>query len=320
MPQMSGRGKLAQALLQALEMKEDRLDKISGMAGRRGPSGVLELEVDGREGYIWVRIRGQTSEVVQAFNEHVGIMPDLPVLLARDPMQPRVYKVLGRDFGKYQGWEFPLLPKHGEQHSFGEDAAAGRDPVFIYKRQIVQPLLVHPQSVPDMTVYVEADYYFWSNGYRYFAGNSSADLTSSKPGVGLSRFVMVYLDGTTGTVKTSLGTTWSTLFPPLDRVSYIPTIDASVGIPLAAVLLSSETTEINWSELFDIRALLSFANSVFRHGLDPSHGTHTGALDAADVALADPSGDFDSTNAEDAFYEVGRWADEGRMRSWMFGL
>ena len=303
--QISGRERFLQALRRALASKADYQDVIPGMTGRRGPSGDLELEVDNAPGYAWVRIRGQESEPVRAWNEQIGLVADVAVLLARDPYQPRSYRIIGKDAGKYQGWDFPLLPKHGDQHSFSSVEAAGRDPVFVYKRQLAQPLLVHPQETPDMTVYVEADYYFWNGSYHYFAGSNSADLTSLQPSAGLSRFVLIYLDGPTGTILASAGATFSSLVPPSDRIDYIPTVGGLVGIPLAGVLLTSETATLGWNEIFDVRAMLFTGGGVGVHGLDPSQGYHTGQLDAVDVLVADPSGNFAFSNAEDVFREIG---------------
>jgi len=295
-------------LKNVLEKKANKIPEIVGSVGRYNESGQKEIVVPGQPDFIWVQLRGQVSEVVKAFNDTVGLNFGMPVKLIREPDNPRYYRVIGRDIGKYQDWGGPAygIVAHGDSHSFADAEAAGRDVVFIYRRQMVQPMLCHPQSTPDMTVYVEPDYYFWAGEFRYFEGGSSADLTSQLPSTGSGVFVLIYLDGGTGTVQFLTGDEFSLIYPPDPLADAIPEISPSIGIPLAAVYLTSTTTSINWGSILDIRIMLfTGSGSIpFAHGLDPVHGYHTGSLDAGDVVVADPSGVFTSSNLEDVLYEL----------------
>lgn len=318
-----GRNALQSVLKRAFGGKEDRAILIPAMVGRRSATGEKEFSVPGHPDFIWVRLRGQKSETVRAFNETVGLSYGTPVLITRDAIDPRYYRVVRRDTGKYQDWTnvdggIFIVKPHGHQHSFGDPASSGNDPVFVYKRQLVQPLLARPQDTPDMTVYVEADFYFYANQFLYFAGGSSADMTAYIPGAGLGRYVTIYFAPSTGTVEFVVGTTFLLLFP--DPVSFIPEPLPSQGIPLAAVLLTADTSAINWANLFDLRIMLynGYGGLPGPHGLDPSHGFHTGQLDAADVLVADPHGVFTGTDLETVLYELylASASAAGALRIW----
>jgi len=300
----AGRDKFTKALKRLLQSKEDKLEIIPGMLGRYNLFGIKQIEVPNRPGFVYVRVRGQTSEIVEAFNDAVGLDFGLAILLIRDKLTPRYYRVLGRNVSLYESWDDQLpVPRHGAQHSFN---AGGWDIVWIYRKQMVQPLQCHPQAVPNMTVYVEADFYFWSNEFKYWAGGSSTSLTPYVPGSGLSRYVTVYLDGDLEAVQFKIGTTFSTSFPPADIISFIPEILPTEGIPLAAVLVTSSTTSITWDNLFDLRIMLFTGSGALPgiHGLDPVHGFHSGTLDAEDVTLADVDNNYSGGNLEQVMDEV----------------
>jgi len=316
MPNRAGQDRLISTIRRILDNKENKEEVISGMLGRYNELGVKEISVADRPGLVHVRIRGQTSEPVQAFNETAGLQWGQAILLKKDPYNSRFYRVIGKDTGKYQEWPEPQQPKHGRQHSFALPSDAGRDIAFIYKRQMAQPLLAHPQSTADMTVYVEPDFYFWNGQNQYFSGGSSPDLTSYKPADSFGRFVTVYLDGGTGTIKVSAGSTFSETLPPTDVVSQIPSISTTVGIPLVAVYLTSTTATIGWADLFDIRImLLSGGTAPLPHALDPIYGSHTGSLPARNVSVADPSGVLTSQNVEDALFELYSRTSTGSLPS-----
>lgn len=280
------------------------------MMGRYNASGEQEIVIPGHPDFIWVRMRGQTSEVVRAFNDKIGFDFGAPIWVTRDALDPRYYRVLGRDTSKYQdpgltdGGSFTVYP-HGHQHSFGDPNSTGNDPVFIFKRQMAQPLLCRPQAVPDMTTYVEADYYFWANQFLHFAGGSSPSLAPYLPSTGMARFVTIYLDAS-GAVALLPGTPYVIAVAPDDPFAAIPELPPSLGIPLAAAYLISTTTAIKWSNLLDIRIMLftGWGAVPGPHGLDPDLGSHTGQLQASHVDVADAGGYFTGTTLEAVLAEL----------------
>lgn len=311
MQKSRGRHILGQVIRAAFNKKEDKIIKIPAMLGRYNETGQPEIEVVDHSDFVWVRLRGQTSEVVRAFNEKIGFSFGTAILVTRDALDPRYYRVTGRDTGKYQDWgevdggNFTVLP-HGHQHSFGDPESSGNDPVFVFKRQLAQPMLCHPQSPPDMTVYVEADYYFWANEFRYWAGGTSPSLLAYLPPAGMSRYVTVYFNANLGSIGLQVGTAFSPIYVGPDTIDYIPEISPSQGMPLAAVFLQPTTVEINWANLFDLRIMLftGYGAVPGPHGLDPDFGSHTGQLKASHVDVADTGGFFTGTTVEAVLAEL----------------
>jgi len=250
--------RLFQALSAMNDTKQTQPELMYGMLGRFDDTGAKITTVVGYPDRSWVRVNGRDSELIQALNDQMGLQWSDPVILIRDSLQPRWYRILGRDTARYPDWGGnPLLPRHGDQHSFADASAAGRDIVWIYRRQMVQPLLCHPTSPATMFVQVEPDFYFWNNAFTYFAGGLSSDLTAYLPSNDDALFVTIYLDGTTNLVAELAGTTFSNLAPPTNLVSYIPEIAPDVGIPLAAVYLTSATVSCGWDVLTDVRIMIS---------------------------------------------------------------
>jgi hypothetical protein len=285
---MTGQDRLRRALEQLSGNKEDRIEVLPGkLGGYVGSS--QQVIVPGRPDFVFVRINGKDEELIQAFNDEVADIWNTPVLVARDKLHPRFYRVLKRDISKYGSWGgIPYLPFHGEQHSFSSESGTFWDIVWVYKRQFM-PLLLRPNdNTGSMSGYVEADYYLWNNQYKHFGGTGTVDFTSAKPGAGQGRFITVYLDGDTGNLGYVSGSVFSTLLPPSDMIPYIPVPSPAVGIPVGAVALYHTTTSVNWNNLFDVRAIVSGIGSAgvtpSQHYLDPGSGTHTGLLNASNLA------------------------------------
>jgi len=206
--------------------------------------------------------------VITAVNGAVAEIFDLKVIVTIHQANPGVYKVLGIDSNQYGGFASTshngagatsYLPHHGGTHSFG----IGLDPVFIFKRQMLQPLGAQPTDPLSNHVYVQPDYYIWKRQVKYFSGANSADLTVGNPLAGSSlRYITIYLNGDTNSLGYITGTTVGTtfgggFFPTSTGTVQITIPDQNVGIPLLAVLLQSGTALIDWPQCKDIRVFLS---------------------------------------------------------------
>lgn len=279
----SGLRKLQSAIKTLVSSKADVQEIIPGALGTYDSNGNKIINVPGRSQFVYVRVRGQVSEVIEAFNERIGEQWGTPIRLIKDPLAPRFYTVMGRDIGKYQDWADAGLPNHGNQHSFSSDTASGRDITFIYRRQLVQPLLPHPENPTGMTIKVEADYYYdpLTNAYVRFAGGSSPDMSGDLPSTpAFSVFVLVYLDYATNTILTLRGSEFSSSTPPDTAIASIPALPPSTGIPLAGALLNFDTTSVNWDSIYDVRTMIfSLTTTVatpielFDHYTDVGNGT-----------------------------------------------
>lgn len=259
---LDGRRNLLSALSTLSELKENIPDRITGVLGRFNESGQKEVQVYKENGdpipsYVWVRINGRPSEVIQAFNETALDTWNLPVILERDETRPRSYRVTGKLVSIFNDWQgYNNLGKHGESHSFSNTTVVGRDIVWIYRRQLVQPLLCHPNSSPDWTVYVEPDLYLNSNGEFVQWSGGYINLQSYQPSGTNAKFVTVYLDSATNTLGAADGVEFDYISPPVDKVPYIPEPPSPTAIPLAAVYIDSSTGSLTWDNVYDLRIFL----------------------------------------------------------------
>lgn len=265
--------RLRKALKNVLDLKADTRRSISGLLGTT-INGKNRVKVPNRNGFVYVRLQGNSSRVIEAFNESVNTIYGLPVQLAKED---GIYKITGRDILRYQSWggnkNSANLAPHGAQHSFGYEYGSGDDVVWVYKRQFM-PLLLRPHT--GTVVAAEDDWYLWNENFYHFTG-SYINLVNSVPGaVGDARFVTVYLNGNTNTLNGVTGA----IFPddpfPTNLDSYIPNVHYSAGIPLGSILLTHATTNINWEAIYDLRPIfvgktggglssfLVYDNSIFK--------------------------------------------------------
>jgi hypothetical protein len=226
-------------------------------------NGQKTLRVANRPDYVWCRIRGSTSEVIQAHNEAVALHWDLPILVFRDPNFPDRWKVYGRDIRQYEDWQgTSYLPPHADSHSFANAPRVGSDPVWIAKRQFM-PLLPRPVATGSMSIFIEPDFYYFGGQYNWWPGSGTADMSSYKPtGASNGRFLTVYISGAAGVPAFMVGPEFNAIFPPDDPGDYITLPSPNAGVPLVAVFLLSGTQRLGWGELFDLRLAATPPSSV----------------------------------------------------------
>ena len=249
--------KLRKAVKNFASVKGDREIEIPGILGFK-IAGNDTVEVPNRDGYVYVRLRNNLNEVIQAYNDQVSPVYNLPVVLVRDSIDKTRYKVKGRDLGVYEAWgTSPYLPKHGNQHSFAPNLSGAGDIVWVYSRQFL-PLLVRPSGTFGSPIcYVEPYVFFDDNSgsWRYAGGENTPTLTTPKPTNNQARMLLVYLDNL-GNIAISTG---SSLFAEniTGTSAILPFVPspASDTIPLSGVRLLSGTSAIGWDNLYDLRPI-----------------------------------------------------------------
>lgn len=248
--------KLTKALQKQKEKTKQIDQEIYGTLGISMNSQKL-VDVPGRSNYVYVKLRDNQNEVVEAFNNTVATSFGLPVVLKRENNR---YMVMGLNTARYQNvWNVvaPYLPNHGNSHSFSD--SGGGDISWIFSRQFM-PGLVYPVSVTTGTNLFVAGYNLLTsnNSWRYLGDTGTPDLMSYKPtGSVQSQMVLVYLDTITGnpSILTSTGSYLpNNLTGTSEVLQYIPSpIYPSSQIPLAGVRLDTGTAQISWSNLYDVR-------------------------------------------------------------------
>lgn len=250
--------KLQNSLEKYNKVKEDAVVPISGTLGIP-LSGRKLVEVPNRSGFVYVKLKDNTSEVIQAYNSTVSNTYDLPVLVVR---QNNIYTVMGRNLDLYRNWgNVPYLPKHGGQHSFNPELSMGADITWIYSQQIM-PLLGYPSGTdgsPRLSIapYIIRDL---SGNWKYVGNTGTISTTPYNPTTG-SRAVMglVYLDTVSGNpfLLINSGTYISESLTGTNQIaSYIPQLTNPNHLPITAFRLLSGTSSLTWNNLYDVRPFL----------------------------------------------------------------
>lgn len=287
-----GTDRVKRAVAELLSTKQNKPDLVPALVGAY-VNGQKTLAVSGRPDYIWVRLRGNTSEAVKAYNGDSGVGPhwDLPILVFRDEVHPNIWKVYGKDDRVYQSWGgASYIQQHGYTHSFGGSGSIGNDVAWIYKRQWM-PLLPHPNSTGTMSIYIEPGFYFTGDQYQYWPGSGTADLTSNKPtGAFNGNFVTVYLDSDTDTLAYLKGPELNVYAPPFDPGEHIGVPPLGTSTPIAAVWLVTGTTDIGWFDIYDLRATEHVQPNVLllasaHHSLSQTYISGTGTFGTNNTAM-----------------------------------
>lgn len=249
---------LERALEEQKQQTEPANPPISGLLGIP-LGGQRRVEVPNRNAYVYVRLRANQSEVIQAYNNQVSPSYNLPVLLQR---QGNRYTVIGLDTQRYENnWksQSPFLPRHGNTHSFDIESGGGGDIVWVYPRQFMPALVFPSGSSGAMDVIVSPYILQNANGsWKYTGATGTVNLTPYIPTSPTGAIMaLVYLDAPTGNpfLLVNSGTVFSnTITGSSLLVPYIPSVsNTSTQIPLAAIRLITGTSRLSWDNIYDVR-------------------------------------------------------------------
>ena|GEM_PF-3059141 len=275
--------KLHKSLKRFSNQKEQKLIAISGELGLP-LNGQKLVEVPNRKGFVFVRLRNNTSEVIQAYNSEVSTIYGLAVLVAR---QNNIYKVIGRDLDRYKDWgNIPYLPKHGGQHSFLSAFGMGADVTWIGTQQFM-PLLGYPSGSNGSDGITVAPYIIQdlAGNFKYVGDTGTPNITQYRPTTATGAImVLVYVDTVSGNPYLLVGS--GTMFHAgltgsSDIARYIPPVTNPNWIPDVAVRLTTGTTQITWNNLYDVRPFLRAIST----GTGGSGGGATGSFDSTYLRL-----------------------------------
>jgi len=241
-----------------LEDKSDKLNLISGQLGIT-INGAKTVQVSGREGYVWVRLRGSQSELIQAYNASVSPIYDLPVLVTR---QGNKYSVYGRDIERYENWgDTPYLPKHGTQHSFAPELGLGGDVTWVYSKQIM-PMLAMPSGTSGAAQGVISSFTYrdYDGAWKLIGDAGTDNILLAKPTNNQARMMTLYWDLDSSTSAMVTGSLFDASITGTSYiVPYLPEITNSRHLPIAGIRLVSGTSIIGWDNIYDLRQLFATA-------------------------------------------------------------
>lgn len=253
--------KLTDSLVEQKNLTQPDVPEITGLLGIP-LGGQRRVEVSNRNAYVYVRLRNNQNEVIEAFNNQVAPAYNLPVKVAR---QGNRYIVLGVDTQRYENnWNSfaPFLPRHGNTHSFDIESGGGGDIVWVYPRQFIPSLVMPSGSLGAGNVFVNAYTLKKNDNTWLYVGNTGTpSLLTYRPTSPTGAVIaLVYLDATTGNPKLIInsGTIFSNSITGSSQIAlYIPSItDPNTQIPLAAVRLITGTNAISWDNIYDVRQFL----------------------------------------------------------------
>lgn len=258
---------LERSLSDYTEFRPKKPNQIAGLLGIT-MGGNQVVQVEGRSGYVFVRLRNNTSELIQAWNENVSAVYDLPVLVEWNGSR---YIVIGRDTERYAptsfGWgsEDPYLPIHGSQHSFAPELGYGGDVTWVYSRQVM-PFATTPSGTNGAPV-VWIQPHAYRNpvdaSWNYIGDGVSPDLLSAKPTGTFGRMVLLVWNLDTSSVLVLTGSYHNAGFTGTsDILPYIPTVSNTQYVPLSAIRLVSGTQGIGWDNIYDMRQWATTASTL----------------------------------------------------------
>ena len=229
---------------------------LTGMLGAN-IGGQQLVDVPNRANFVYVRLRQNPNEIIQAFNNQVSQSYDLPVLLHYAGFRYEILNVDTARYGANWGNVSPFLPKHGIQHSFPDDLSqgGGGDISWIYPRQYV-PMLATPSGTGAPNILVSSYIRHLDNGNWYYdAVTGTQNLTPTyNPATTGAIIALIYKDFDSGNPYILAGATFPESFTKTqDIVPYIPALPNPRAIPITAIRLVSGTSAITWANMLDVR-------------------------------------------------------------------
>lgn len=250
--------RLQDAFKQQKKSTSRRVPQIYGTLGIP-IGGKKTVEVPSRKTYVYVRLRNNQSEVIQAYNNQVAPAYNLPVIVER---QGNRYSVVAVDTQRYENnWTSfaPFLPRHGNTHAFDIESGGAGDIVFVHPRQFMPALIIPSGSVGGPNV-IMSSYTLKNNDgtWKYVGNTGTANINTYNPSSPTGAvMVLVYLDTESGnpSLLVGSGTVFSSALTGTSQITpYIPTVALpTTQVPLAAIRLVSGSSNLVWDNIYDVR-------------------------------------------------------------------
>lgn len=242
--------------------------EFSGLLGI-GIGGRRRVEVPNRNGFVYVRLRNNTNELIQAFNEKVSPVFGLPVIVKWEVNR---YVVLGRDSNRYAsnwGSYSAFLPRHGPQHSLNFESGQGGDVTWVYSRQFMPMASIPSGTDGGSVVYVPPHVYRnpIDASWNYVGDQFSPDLTAGRPTGSFARMFLLYWDLNDTSLHVLTGSYFDPIYTGTNAIlPYVPSIYGNNQIPLSAIRVVSGTVSIGWDNIYDVRQFSTTTPPSFAGG------------------------------------------------------
>jgi hypothetical protein len=241
--------------------KKDKQSKPKEILGLLGIplNGRKYVEVPNRGGFVYVRLRDNQNEVIQAYNNKVSPVYDLAVVVVWEGGRNVVKSVDTQRYGNIQGNNYSAyLPRHGNSHSFNKAAGGGGDIVWVDSQQIM-PLLAMPSGTyggPNVYIAPMVFRNVETGVWMYMGNTGTQSFLPYIPNGSDACMALVYMDVLTGNpgIVVNSGTYFSNALTGTNEIlPYIPQITNPNWIPDAAIRLVTGTSAIGWDNIYDVR-------------------------------------------------------------------
>lgn len=270
---------IAQELSTKYDEREKKLPKIRGeVVEVRQSTGADSVFVEGRPGYVWVRIFDTDGGVMPILCRLANPIVEMPVTISNMPGSTMLEIIsfddeIARADADYDG--LPYLRPHHKEHEM-PDGAPGIDAMTVYPRSLSE-LKTYQTNPTSLSVNVSQLRYLYEGTSTVFNG-AAIDLTASVPAAGQARLVLVYLDPSTNTLALTNGAVG-----PIGAAWALPEPAHTDGaIDSAVVRLENGQTVIIETDIRDRRQIIN-AGAL---GHDVFSATHPDAITDA-VAKGD---------------------------------
>jgi hypothetical protein len=207
------------------------------------------VDVENKPDYVWIHEWGLDESPAQALRGGINVSDGMPVLVSKDPKEPHHWKIIGiytggllpntdHSLGKY------AVGYHATNHQMPAEDNVGPDPVRVWMPAFA-PLKSEGNGT-DLTITVWGEIPYWYDGAPQLAPGNLVDLTASIPAAGNTRYVLVYLDMTDGTIGTADGlevVIGNTPTPPALPTNAIPSSLVQLSDGQTAVTTATHITD-----------------------------------------------------------------------------
>lgn len=242
--------------------KEEKLEPVRRPTPAKVFSVNGSINVANKAGYIWIHEYGSDESPAQALAGGITVLEGDWVTVIKEPKEPYPWQVIGYYMGNLSPLTYNLVTTHlasahATNHQMPTETTVGVDPVLTYQPAL--QMLKTTGNGSTLIISVQSYRYQYGGISKFFTG-STLDLTSSVPGSGLSRNVLIYLNETTNTLTTLEGTTVVSGGPFAPPIPALPIH----GRPSAAVQLTNGQTAITTAtHITDVRDFLGLDTGIF---------------------------------------------------------
>ena len=254
-----GKFRLKKEVKSLNDRKPDELIEVPGNLGIT-INGADTVEVPNRLGYVYVRLRSQLSETIQAYNDQVSPVFGLPVVVVRHRAEMNRWKIKERDLGQYITWSSSYIPDHGSQHSL-DPIEPGGDITWVFARQMMplNAVLCVRGACSGTASVVIKDFTYYRNSdstWNYFEEIETVDFSAWSTSGSNSVMILVYLD-LAGNLAYATGAEFDTSLISGDELDYLPPPPADCFVPIAGILAYGGMDEVTWDKIYDVRPWFS---------------------------------------------------------------